>query len=399
MRTFLVVISCACATFGASQPPDSKPLQRYGGRTLDEWQELIQSTDHQTLGSPEIVDGLLDIVQDGQVPWVNRRQAALTLGRIGRPAEKAVPVFREMLHSGEVAAQETTLWALKGLALLGIVAEAATPDVAGIVLEEGQPHLVRVNALETLGRIGRNHPRTLSTFIQVLRSAPELGGDPQVHKERRMAAAEGLWYLQSSAAAALPELLLAAQDSWPLLRLGAVTTIGEIGPAAEIAVPTLADLLLFDDAGEVREAAADALGRIGAASLGSFRQLIVDPDEDVRRLAIRGLSAVRPSPERQAILASALPDDSSLVRVEAAALLALDKIPNPDAVNVLLLGLTDGKRGTRIAAYRALQQHVAALRPHRERLAIMAADAEANPQSRTAAVHLLKLIDTVPLPE
>jgi HEAT repeat protein len=390
------------------------PMPRYGGRTLDEWQEFIKETPHDVLANPETIDGLIQIMQDREAPWANRRQAALTLGRIGQPATRAVPLLREfLLNSEEPDPQATTLWALKGLALMETVAEPATEDVVRIVLDEGQPHLVRVNAIDTLGRVGRNHPRTLPALQQILkatRSAKAAAGDAvnPALKELRMTAAAGLWYLKRSAAPALPELIRAAQDPWPLLRLEAVRTIGEIGPAAEIAVPVLIDLVLLDDAEEVRETAADALGQIGPAALNPFRRLIDDEDEQVRRLVIRGLShmpgelsiqgsdpgGASVSPER--ILAKALEDPSAIVRVEAAALLAR-RVSEPSeaagsAMEILLSGVNARDRETRITAYRALQEQIGRLERHRSRLEAMVQDQALHPHARTAAEHLLKLL-------
>lgn len=400
----------------ASRPPGHEiggTKRRYGGRTLKEWQEYIKETPHDVLANPETIDGLIEIMQDRDAPWANRRQAALTLGRIGQPAARAVPLLHQLLDSDDEDPQATTLWALKGLALMETVGEPATKKVIQIVLDEGQPHLIRVNALDTLGRIGRNHPQTLPAFQQVLKStrsqkaAADDTFDPAL-KELRMTAAAGLWYLKASAAGALPELLQAAQDPWPLLRLEAVITIGGIGPAAEIAVPALVDILLFDEAEEVREAAADALGQIGAASLHAFRQLSDDNDEQVRRLVIRGLSQLPAGVQRRMsplagasvspnqILTAVLEDPSMIVRVEAAAVLIRRErdasAAGRAAMDVLLTELNAPDRATRIIAYRALQEQIDLLEPYRSRLEEMIHDQSIHRQARIAAEHLFKLL-------
>src|SRR5690606_2335964 len=98
----------------------------------------------------------------------DRRMAGLTLGRIGEPAQPAVPVFRELLHESGPDAQETCLWSLKALARMGQPAETAAEDVARIAGDDRQPYLIRATAMEALARIGGRQPVAPATLIQIL---------------------------------------------------------------------------------------------------------------------------------------------------------------------------------------------------------------------------------------
>ena len=49
----------------------------------------MKSLDFQSPEAAVEVPGLIEIVENEAVPWFTRRQAALTLGRIGEPAASA----------------------------------------------------------------------------------------------------------------------------------------------------------------------------------------------------------------------------------------------------------------------------------------------------------------------
>ena len=68
-----------------------------------------------------------------------------------------------------------------------------------------------------------------------------------------------------------------------------------MGPAANDAVPALAQLLGDEEAG-VRAAAATALGQLGPtanAAAGPLRAILVDPEPSVRKAAAEALLKIR----------------------------------------------------------------------------------------------------------
>jgi HEAT repeat protein len=86
--------------------------------------------------------------------------------------------------------------------------------------------------------------------------------------------------------------------------LAACRALGAIGPDADAAVPTLIDVLentlgveanIRVETPEYREAAAQALGRIGTVkAIAALRVAVeTDPDDSVRMVAARGLEAIK----------------------------------------------------------------------------------------------------------
>ncbi|MCA8997636.1 MAG: HEAT repeat domain-containing protein [Planctomycetaceae bacterium] len=381
LATILFLAVMATPAFGI-QSPD--PPKTYGDFTLAEWRERIKSIPLPVLGNPQDVHALLEIVSDQDAPWPDRRQAALTLGRIGEPARQAIPVLVDLLRSERSQDETTLLWILKSLTYFQTLAEPAFPDVAKIVSDADRPHLIRVAAMETLAEIGANHSETLPTLIGVIQSASE---ETSADWELQLAACDALWILGPNASGAIPDLLQLARSRWSPLRLSAMQTIGKVGPAADIAVAPVVDVVLFDDVGEVREAAADALATMGPQGISSLAQLCQDREPEVRLLAIRGLK-LSGSPSARLALESALSDPDPLVSVQAAAALAtLDPSSSP-AWEALIRHLPSEIRRVRLIAYQTLLRNVDRLEPYAERLREIAESDSAPEQSRSGARRL-----------
>ncbi len=84
----------------------------YGGRTPGGVDDRIKAFSYSSREAAEAVPALIEIVSDAAAPGESRRQAALTLGRMGRPAVEAVPVLIRL--AGPPSTEETRLWALSG---------------------------------------------------------------------------------------------------------------------------------------------------------------------------------------------------------------------------------------------------------------------------------------------
>lgn len=297
----------------SAEPPTSP---RYDGRTLAEWRERIQRLDYKSADIAGEVPGLLAIAQDTQAPWFSRRQAALTLGRIGEPAKNAIPAIVELL--GERTAdpeQSTQLWAIKSLALYGPVASDATPALVALLENSTQPPLPRLASIEALGRIGPARPEVVPAITRALDAGLSGAADPDT-LERAIAAAEMFELFGGHAASATPSLIRATTSDSVFLRRAAANTLGLIGPAAGPAIPALADLVLFDDVAEVRDLAARSLGRIGPDAEPILVQLLEDPDPEVRIRAATACRELRSaSPVTIAALKAAAGDPDAAIRV------------------------------------------------------------------------------------
>ena len=175
--------------------------------------------------------------------------------------------------------------------------------------------------------------------------------DPTV----RRAAARALGEAGADARPAVGPLARALKDADPFVRRFAAQALGEIGPDARDAVPALNDLIKKgNDRKEVLEAAAGALGKIGAGKAGveALAATVKDRSADVlvRRRAAEALGAMGPDaraaiPALLAVLKpagnNAMPRGSDF-RPEVAE--ALGRIVGPDdrtAVDTLTALSTD----------------------------------------------------------
>ncbi len=254
--------------------------------------------------------------------WV-RRAAAEALGEIGDP--QAVPALVQALRDEDEDVRREAAWAL------GKIGASAVPALVQALQDEDR--WVRRAAAEALGKIG--DPQAVPALIQTLQ-------DKNIWVRR--AAAEALGEIGDPQA--MPALIQTLQDEVKDVR----RAVGKIGDPQ--AVPDL--IQYFEDQGkkDVRRAAAEALGKIGAPAVPALIQALQDEDEDVRRAAAWALGQIG---DRQAVpaLIQALQDENEDVRRAAA--LSLGKIGAP-AVPALLQALQDEDEDVRRAAVSVLRQ-------------------------------------------
>ncbi|HEX5444138.1 MAG TPA: HEAT repeat domain-containing protein [Pirellulales bacterium] len=114
-----------------------------------------------------------------------------------------------------------------------------------------------------------------------------------------------------------------------------------VRPAKPEEVARLRVVRAFRDWG-VRETAADALARIGDASVPSLVEILQDPDRDVRAQAARALARMGPRAEPAIpALIAALNDSDKEVRMGAARALGQIGPPAAEAVPDLIQALKD----------------------------------------------------------
>lgn len=330
-------------------PDDSDLLDReYAGRALRDWRIVLKNLDHTAPSAVAEIPGLIAIMQDAELPWFTRRQAALTLGRIGEPAAQVVPLLVEHLASSE---EDTVLWAAKSIALFGPIGGPAASSLAEILGDESRSHITRMMALEALARIGPGEEDVLPAIIAILLSEADSGEG----LDRRVAACDALALLRSGAAPALPYLIRLLHDGSSRVRTSAATAIGAIGESASSAIEPLVDVVLFDEAPEARDAAATGLGNIGVAAEPALLTLAHDSDAEVRRLASVALVRVTGSADAVAALQTlATEDESELVRITAIESLRMLMAEPAITINAAFIVLQSDDRQVRIRAYRVL---------------------------------------------
>jgi len=258
--------------------------RRYDGRTLEEVRELIPRLDYESAARGAVVPALRAVINDDTVPWFTRRQAALTLGRIGAPAGAAVADLIKLLEErADPVETGPRLWSLKALALFGPLAVDAAPEAIRILTDRDESIILRLTATETLGRIGVQSSDGLEALIDGAAGRLEtLNATDQL--DLRIACIEALQL--AGPPSAVPTLIAACADDSERVRHAAAATLGFLGTRAELAAETLGTMVVHDDSPIVREAAARSLARMGEPGLVILQRLLANDDHAVLAYAL-----------------------------------------------------------------------------------------------------------------
>ena len=328
----------------------------YDGKTLAEWRQIIKELDPKSAEAAKAIPGLLSIVNDNELPAVPRRQAAMTLGRIGEPAVSAVNSLRECLRQTTIAENQSESprnWSIKALALFGPVAADATPDLIAIVDDRDALTVDRVGALDALAQIGTANPKSIPVVIRAAAGTSRSGNRDQ--QKLQTLAVESLGVIGPSASAGLPTLIRLTFAEDENLRRQAVISIGRMRERAEIAMQALTEVLVFDESPAGRDAAAISMANVGPLAIKPLASLLADRDAEVRWRVAHALSTIGPR-ARPAILALTKCLKDQVPQVRLAATDALWKIEQTakTIVPTLLNELTSQNRQHRIRAFRQL---------------------------------------------
>ena len=335
--------------------------RKYDGVTLSVWQTRIKDLDPKGPDAPSAVEGLLKLVQDRELPWFTRRQAALKLAAIGPPAQRSVPVLIDLLKNEGDENEVTRLWTAKALAVFGPEAREAAPFLTDLLHDRSQPYLQRQATIETLAMIGAAHPAAIPALIDILEDRSEQSRKKNnTHQQHeftllREMAADGLAIVGAPAVFAVPALIRATRDENESLRRKACNALGAMGSRAEIAIPSLVELLALDESAAVRDTAADSLAAIGPDAVAVLTKLMNDPDPEVRWRVAQSLGKIgREASSAVELLSKRLQDENHLVRISACE--ALWKITfEPEPIISTLVGeLTNPDRDLRMRAYQLL---------------------------------------------
>lgn len=343
----LVLLVVSCPVRGHA---DEKT---YDGRTLAEWRQQIQRLDFTDPTREKYVPGLMAIVADPEVPWYSRRQAALTLGRMGDAAEPAIPLLESLLADERPdAATCPQSWAAKALGLLGPLAAPTTEALFKVLWSNTAGDLARLSAVDALSRIGAAHPQAIPALIELL-DRPAGQSDFQL---TRSAACEAIKFIGPAASPAIPRLLRLLESTDNTLRRLALEALAAIGPAADFAAPAVFDAMTLDEDPAVADAAEAALKRMGHALEPQLVQLLAVDDEILRRRCLRILGSWKPrSRETQtAIEDVALSATDGGTRLEALTILWPDPQRDTRWQDSLIACLTDEDRDVRLRTLRLL---------------------------------------------
>ncbi len=156
----------------------------------------------------------------------------------------------------------------------------------------------------------------------------------------------GLWYWLSTGARAVPTLIEMLQDDDPSTRIVAAEQLGQVGPAAQAALPQLLAQATGDGSQHANTTAAAALKSIDLKAarqvMTHFMPRLQDHDAQQRRTACAVLGSL--GPVAKPAVPTLLPlahDSDELVRRNALIALASIGIPSPPVMTALLEGLRD----------------------------------------------------------
>jgi HEAT repeat protein len=262
---------------------------------------------HVTEGSKTILNDSMSTLRQGTI--VERRNAAMSLGRIGATASLAIEVLRDAVRD--------------------------------------EDEVLSLNAAYALSAIGEP---AISTLIALMRSNDgENVDDPRVlvdegqHAEVEMTArnaAHALASLGESAALALADV---AQDAGPRVRKYAVYALGQIGWESPVVYDAL-EAGACDDNAYVRINAIEALGLMKGRTKTTavLLKALRDKEDEVRFNAAQSIARLAPdSPEVAPALKDALHDGNRYVI--GYALEALERIGSPETVSLLIPYLKDAR--------------------------------------------------------
>jgi HEAT repeat protein len=328
------------------------------------------------IGSPDAVAKIAPLLKDEAAATA----ATYALGTIGKVPAQAESIVRANANSKDQLLKTTSLWALARVhpndlklmqaAVTELVARLKDPDpfvraaaaralatlppnpaIAGPIFEKalaGADATTTHYLLDTLAGLG---PPVVPKLIGALK-----------HEPLRAQIAYILGQIGPPAASATPSLAKLLGDPDPNVAMEAAYALGKIGPGAKAAVPALVEVLKHPD-DKPTHAAAFALGMIGggaAAAEPVLVEVIEGSDNSLSLLCawalvkIRGASAATASkvlPELSAGLASALPKSRQMAAETLGNLGPAAK----GAVGQLEKATSDADEGVRKAATEALK--------------------------------------------
>ena len=361
--TIMALAGTTALQAGADAPqPAENPsaIKVYGGYPLTEWAAMIGQLDPASLHAAELVPGLIEIVQDSDAPEGARERAALTLGRIGRPAADAVGILARMLgDSAEPLARR--VWAARALGRFAVESRTAAPQLIQFALDEEVPITYRQVPVEALARIGSAHPDVLPALMRLLQyQSPDLSrissGDATI---LRGLAAEALAVVGRDAAVAAPLLIRIVRSPGEIesVRRKAMVALGALRENGGLAVNALLESLEFDDSPAARDAAAAALVAIGRPAEDRLRVYLRHPDAEVRwRIATSLGEARSPDPRTIAAVVDALSDSSESVSLGACETLFAWDVQRDRVARETIRHLESTDRSIRMRALRLLPE-------------------------------------------
>jgi HEAT repeat protein len=206
----------------------------------------------------------------------NRRHRILqSLGRIGRPAAKAIPPLKAIINSS--AYKRERLYAFNAL----VEIHPPGPELVAFASDQlkDESSQFRSTATIALGICGKDASPAVNALINVLTDPADRTHAISNHffttRPLRADAAEALGKIGPPAAAAIPRLnKMMLSDNDVIAQTAAAVALARIAPADPTGLAFLQTLLTDEKSDDhTLETAADALFDLGPAAKGSLREL------------------------------------------------------------------------------------------------------------------------------
>ncbi|HEV3259903.1 MAG TPA: HEAT repeat domain-containing protein, partial [Gemmataceae bacterium] len=320
MRRFICVgLGLALASLaGGPVAAQQKKEARYQGQPLGHWIKLLQSGSEKdreaaadaivTFGpqAKEAVPVLIRLLQSGSEK--DREAAAWAIMTFGPEAKKeAVPVLIDIL---EDRCPKYRAFGAGVLGDLGPTAASAVPALTRLLEDDDSD--VRNHAVRALGAIGAAAKSAVPALIPLLQD--------QGWCEIRESAAGALADIDPKDPNIVPALGRALGDDMREVRASAAAALGKLGPGAKAALPALKKALNSEQEGQ--EDLIKVLVQIGPAAVPTLIELLGAEKPEIRSQAATILGDMGPAARVAVpALKEALQDQEPVVRSAAAAAL------------------------------------------------------------------------------
>ncbi len=362
IRAALVVGVCVpavsidrCETAGlAAAESQPEPLQQQTSDRPSRWQQLdlaLSDLAPESQRARQLVPELIAAAQDPETPDVLRQRSILMLGRIGKPAEAAIPVFLRLLDEYRQAELSTTaspatsptaeqvahrrVWLLDSLGDFDEAANDAVPVLRRDLFDRTRSVDDRVHIADVLGQIGT--VSAVQALADALRQWPP--GTPPAEQLVKRTIVDCIGLSGPVGVVGLPALLRSIEDPDSSMRRKVCEAITLFGPAGELATDALVERLVLDDVPAVQDAAADTLAAIGPASVPVLIRLLENGGPDLQWRAAQSLGRIGPP------ASEALPALEQVIRS--------NRVKNPNAERLNTTRHMDAGRSVRIEAFEA----------------------------------------------
>ena len=297
---------CEAAGLTAAESPPEASQQHPTTRKLSRWQQLdlaLSDLAPESQRARQLVPELIVAAQDPETPDVLRQRSILMLGRIGKPAEAAIPVFLRLLDEYRQAEASTTasptaeqaahrrVWLLDSLGDFDEAANDAVPVLRRDLFDRSRSVDDRVHIADVLGQIGT--VSAVQALADALRQWPP--GTPPSEQLVKRTIVDCIGLSGPAGVVGLPALLRSIEDPDSSMRRKVCEAITLFGPAGELASDALVERLVLDEVPAVQDAAADTLAAIGPASVPVLIRLLESGEPDLQWRTARSLGKIGPA--------------------------------------------------------------------------------------------------------